>query len=84
MQQNCTAHLQKIATKRSDCLVSCSGLIVTSYSRSEPKKTIEDTICNCYKRYTKWSPFPSELKGKTRLCLYLCGIIINNLKVCNS
>ena len=61
----------------------CSGLIVTSYSRSKARKIVEDTICNCYKKYTKWSPFPSELKGKTRLCLCLClclcGIIYKSL-----
>ena len=48
------------------CLPPCSGLMLTSFSKSEPRSNIEHFIPKqvaAYKSYTKWNKFPSELKG---------------------
>ena len=42
----------------------CSGAILTSFTRSERKLDMDHEICGCYRKYTKWSPLPSGLKGR--------------------
>ena len=42
----------------------CSGAILTSFTRSERKLDMDYEICGCYRKYTKWSPLPSGLKGR--------------------
>ena len=63
VQLNCT---KKIEVEFSKCLPPCSGLVVSSFSKSESNKKLEDLVYNeivSYEKYTKWSPFPGGLKG---------------------
>ena len=49
------------------CLPPCSGLILTSYTKTDPVERVEDVITNsltAYNEYTKWSDYPFGLKGK--------------------
>ena len=63
MQLNCT---KKIEVEFSKCLPPCSGLVVSSFSKSESNKNLEDLVYNeivSYEKYTKWSQFPGGLEG---------------------
>ena len=48
------------------CLPPCTGLILTSFSKTESKRDFEGLISEevaAYNQYMKWSEFPSGLKG---------------------
>ena len=49
-----------------ECLPPCSGMILTSFSKMESEDNIEQfmpDLVAAYKNYTKWSKFPSAIKG---------------------
>ena len=55
----------------SDCLPPCSGSILTSFSKSINGKNLLSILSreiDAYRKYTKWSQFPSDLKGYDVLC----------------
>ena len=63
MQQNCAKNVE---FKFANCLPPCSGLVVSSFSKTETNKKLDDLIYNeviSYNNYTKWSEFPEGLKG---------------------
>ena len=60
----CVKAVQETKLGNSNCLAPCSGLILTSFSKSVGTKNFGNKICSCYLKYTKWSPFPHELQGK--------------------
>ena len=60
------ACVSKINIDASNCLSPCSGLIVTSFSKSEPTKNLEALLfeeITAYNNYTKTYPLPTDLKG---------------------
>ena len=62
--------VQNTTVDTSSCLPPCSGLFVTGFSKSEQGTDsfhMDRATLNAYKNYTKWSPFPSELKGRNRV-----------------
>ena len=49
------------------CMSPCSGLILTSLSKSESNNNVEMlnvSVVKAYDKYMKWFHFPSELKGE--------------------
>ena len=50
----------------SKCEAECSGLIISSFFKSEKTKDIESFIPNevtAYNNFTKWMKLQSEMKG---------------------
>ena len=50
----------------SNCLPPCSGLIVSSFSKTDTNKILDDLIYNeiiSYDKFTRWTEFPEGLKG---------------------
>ena len=65
VQLDCVRKI-KADSINSKCLPECSGLILTSFSKSDSKNGIQyliPSIDAVYKNYTKWAKFPSEMKG---------------------
>ena len=65
VQLDCVRKI-KADSINSKCLPECSGLILTSFSKSDSKNAIQHLIPSIdavYKNYTKWAKFPSEMKG---------------------
>merc|ERR1711868_78211 len=53
------------ANTSSNCLPPCSGSILTSFSKSINGKNLLSILSreiDAYRKYTKWSQFPSDLK----------------------
>ena len=49
-------------------LPQCSGLIVSSYYKSDSNKNLDSSSLSpsdlsAYRKYMKWSKFPSEIQG---------------------
>ena len=50
-----------------NCLPPCSGLILTSYTKTDPVERVEDVITSslsAYNEYSKWSDYPFGLRGR--------------------
>ena len=66
-QLKCVKKIAKLLKIDSnDCISYCSGLIVSGFSKAEPPKDLNDLIVRdiiTYRKYTKWTPLPSFLKG---------------------
>ena len=59
--------VQNTTVDTSTCLPPCSGLFVTGFSKSEQgtdSLQLDRATMKAYRNYTKWSAFPSELKGR--------------------
>ena len=59
--------VQNTTVDTSTCLPPCSGLFVTGFSKSEQgtdSLQLDRATLKAYRNYTKWSAFPSELKGR--------------------
>ena len=72
--------VQNTTVDTSSCLPPCSGLFVTGFSKSEQGTDsfhMDRATLKAYKNYTKWSPFPSELKGRIRLLSQVSTFIPN-------
>ena len=72
--QTCTPKqndcVQKVTTRKSDCLPPCSGLILTSFFKAKWDKVVDEIIpedLEAYRKFTNWYPFPTALRG-TLLC----------------
>ena len=66
--------VNKIRLEPYKCLPPCSGLIITSFSRADPKQNFESLISGevaAYYKYMKWFEFPSKLKGIKYFILFL-------------
>ena len=71
-EPTCTSSLSMICAKKikvdySQCLSPCSGIVLTSFSKSTPMKNLEGLLSTEvieYNQYMKWSPFPDFLKGE--------------------
>ena len=63
----CVRKAQQAASQLSNtCLPPCSGFMVTSFIQMDIKENYENIIADelkYYHNYTKWSEFPSTLKG---------------------
>ena len=60
--------VENLRVDNSNCLPPCTGLILTSYSKSTVNNNWEDKILKLvysYLEYTKWEYLPTELKGNT-------------------
>ena len=58
--------VQNTPVDTSSCLPPCSGLFVTGFSKSEQGEDsfqMDRATLKAYRDYTKWTAFPSELKG---------------------
>ena len=56
-------------------LPQCSGLIVSSYYKSDPKKNLSSLSTadlSAYRKYMKWAKFPSEIQGQNTLVAFVC------------
>ena len=57
-----------------ECLHPCSGLILSSFTKSVESKDLESLISRkitTYRNYTKWFEFPSGIKGdQSSSCTY--------------
>ena len=56
--------VKNVKVSKHNCLEPCSGMIIRSFSKAKGHKVFENKICSCYRKYTKWHPFPPELKGR--------------------
>ena len=62
--------IKNVEVDTSKCLPPCSGIILTSFFKSKQTDNLESKISetlSAYGKYTKWSTFPSELKGKAKI-----------------
>ena len=58
--------VKKIGFEFANCLPPCSGLVVSSFSKTETNKKLGDLIYNeiiSYDKFTRWTEFPEGLKG---------------------
>ena len=58
--------MEILVKKTENCLPPCSGLLLTSYTKTDPIEKVEDVISSvlpAYSEYTKWYDFPSGLRG---------------------
>ena len=70
------ACILKVKKKRPNCLVPCTGTLLTSFSNSIPEnKYLETKICSCYDKHQKWLPLPSVLKGSFYTFIFSCCLI---------
>ena len=63
MELSC-AH--NITVDYTNCPISCNGLMVTSYSKSDLDKDLESYIpitMNAYRQYKKWFQYNPAMKG---------------------
>ena len=63
MELSC-AH--NITVDYTNCPISCNGLMVTSYSKSDLDKNLESYIpitMNAYRQYKKWFQYNPAMKG---------------------
>ena len=59
--------MKSIKVNASGCLHPCSGLILSSFTKSVESKNLESLISReviAYRNYTKWFRFPSGIKGE--------------------
>ena len=64
---------KKIGFEFANCLPPCSGLVVSSFSKTETNKKLGDLIYNeiiSYEKFTRWIEFPEGLKGSTLFLIY--------------
>ena len=62
--------MKSIKNNRSECLHPCSGLLISSFTKSGEGKDLESLISRdvaAYRNFTKWSRFPSGIKGENKL-----------------
>ena len=72
-QLDCVQNI-RLKDLEAQCLAPCSGLILTSFSKSEPKQDLEKFIPSqvaAYKNYTAWAKFPSEMKGFLKQFIFI-------------
>jgi len=58
--------MKSIKIDSSDCLPPCSGLIISSFTKTDGTKNLESLIDDkfaAYRKFTKWFKFPSGIKG---------------------
>ena len=58
--------VKKVQNDSYNCLEPCSGLILTSFIKTDPKENLESLFSNeiaAYNDYSKWLQFPSGIKG---------------------
>ena len=70
MQLNCA---KNIKFEFENCLPPCSGLVVSSFSKTDANKNLDDLIYNeiiSYEKFTRWTEFPEGLKGSTLILIY--------------
>ena len=66
----------KVKKNRPNCLVPCTGTLLTSFSNSIPEnKYLETKICSCYDKHQKWLPLPAVLKGSFFTFHFHVGLI---------
>ena len=58
--------IDNIKVDTSDCLKPCSGLIVTSFTKTQENRNMDNwlTVLDDYKVYKKVTTFPSGQMGK--------------------
>ena len=59
--------VKNININDSDCLPACEGVLVTSYTKSNSHKRLEDVMGNIVEEYDFYKgkvEYPSGLKGK--------------------
>ena len=62
--------IKSLKNNRSECLHPCSGLLISSFTKSGEGKDLESLISRdvaAYRNFTKWSRFPSGIKGENNL-----------------
>ena len=59
----CVKHVLTSNVHMSNCLEPCAGVYITSFSKSDTVKHVENKLCGCYWKYTKWTKLPSDMKG---------------------
>ena len=72
---DCINNIRSVDT--SECIKPCSGLIVTSFIKTQEDRKIDNwlTVLEDYKAYKKITPFPIDEQGKTSLRLAAPSII---------
>ena len=58
--------VKKISTDIQNCLPPCNGLVLTSFSKSEPNQNLSTRVLqniDTYFKYMDWFEYPSGLKG---------------------
>ena len=60
--------VKKIRVDTSGCLEPCSGLLITSFAKSDQGENMEDLIpiFKDYDRYKNISQYPSGINGKIK------------------
>ena len=69
--------VKKVQNYSYNCLEPCSGLILTSFIKTDPKENLDSLFSNeiaAYNDYSKWLQFPSGIKGN----MYTVLIIFMN------
>ena len=72
---DCINNISSVDT--SGCIKPCSGLIVTSFIKTQEDRKIDNwlTVLEDYKAYKKITPFPIDEQGKTSLRLAAPSVI---------
>ena len=84
MELSC-AH--NITVDYTNCPISCNGLMVTSYSKSDLDKNLESYIpitMNAYRQYKKWFQYNPAMKGLVFLiyCIVIIELRILYFRIC--
>ena len=76
---DCINNIRSVDT--SECIKPCSGLIVTSFIKTQEDRKIDNwlTVLEDYKAYKKITPFPIDEQGKTSLRLAAPSIIFASI-----
>ena len=76
---DCINNISNVNT--SECIKPCSGLIVTSFIKTQEDRKIDNwlTVLEDYKAYKKITPFPIDEQGKTSLRLAAPSIIFASI-----
>ena len=60
--------MEKVEVDTTGCLEPCSGLLITSFAKSDQEENIEDLIpiFKDYDRYKNISQYPSGINGENK------------------
>ena len=61
--------MEKVEVDTTGCLEPCSGLLITSFAKSDQEENIEDLIpiFKDYDRYKNISQYPSGINGDSKI-----------------
>ena len=69
----------------SSCIHTCSGLMITSYAKTDVDNDFNDLLkeeMNAYKEFKKWFKFSAATAGEFLWCFqFICSNILQNMNM---